>query len=188
MIPYLLHRIIDLPVLLNWANIKRGKNVLQLGCGDGKVSRYLSQKLHCKSYTAVDKDPRAIAKAEVTTHKDTKTIFQVADALNLPFSAASFDAVIEIDFLHRIPTWKKALKEVRRVLRPGGRFLMKDYSIETFVLPGIGMALQNLFDRPFDAMYDQIELITHIRKNGFEITHQNDNPVMIMLAATRKKI
>jgi SAM-dependent methyltransferase len=48
----------------------------------------------------------------------------VADAARLPFAAESFDAVLIRDLLHHLPDRMAALKEARRVLRPGGRLTL----------------------------------------------------------------
>jgi ubiquinone/menaquinone biosynthesis C-methylase UbiE len=93
-----------------------------------------------------------------------------------------------MDTLHRVPNWKKAIREIHRVLKKNGRFLLRDYSIETFCFPGVGLILQKIIDKPYDQMFDQIELLTFIRKNGFVITQQNDSSWMIMMAATKKAV
>ncbi|MDO8519959.1 MAG: class I SAM-dependent methyltransferase [Deltaproteobacteria bacterium] len=179
------HRAIDLPVLLKWEKVPRGTRVLEVGCGSGKISRYLVDRLHCKTYTGVDISPQMIAQAEAGTHRDTRLIFQVADAQKLPFDDGSFDAVIVMDLLHHLKNWKKAVREIHRVLKDGGKFLLKDYSIETFALPGLGHFLQNFLDHPYEAMYNQVELLSFIRKNGFAITHQNDSAWMMLLTAVK---
>lgn len=180
------HRLLDLPVLLKWEKIPRGAHVLEVGCGTGKLSRHLATALHPKIYTGIDISPQMIAQAESGTHGNTRLIFQVADVLKLPFEDNSFDAVLEMDLLHHLPNWKKAIREIHRVLKEGGKFLLRDYSLETFALPGVGLLLQNVLDHPYEAMYNQVELLSFIRKNGFVITHQNDSAWMMLLAAVKK--
>lgn len=48
--------------------------------------------------------------------------FQVADAQNLPFDDATFDAVIANHMLYHLPDVERALAGIRRVLKPGGKF------------------------------------------------------------------
>ncbi|MDO8519074.1 MAG: class I SAM-dependent methyltransferase [Deltaproteobacteria bacterium] len=179
------HRAIDIPVLLKWEKIPRGARVLEVGCGSGKMSLHLAARLHCKTYTGVDISPQMIAQAEAGTHSNTHLIFQVADAQKLPFESHSFDAVIVMDLLHHLKNWKKAVSEIHRVLKDKGKFLLRDYSIETFALPGLGHILQNFLDHPYEAMYNQVELLSFIRKNGFIITHQTDSAWMMLLTAVK---
>ena len=55
----------------------------------------------------------------------------LADALHLPFDDASFDAVTVAYGLRNMASWPDALREMRRVLRPGGHVLVLDFSIPT---------------------------------------------------------
>lgn len=184
---YWSHRLLDLPVLLKWAPPPRGSHVLEVGCGTGKIARYLSQTIRCKSYMAVDIDPKMITQAESEATSDSRAIYQVADVCRLPFEDNSFDCAIELDVLHHLSDWKKGIREIHRVLKPGGKFLARDYSLETFAIPGIGLLLQNLLDHPYEQMYNQIEILSYIRKNGFDITHQNDSAWMMLWVAVKKK-
>lgn len=182
------YRMIDLPILIKWANLPRKSRVLHIGCGNGKTTVYLDQQLHCKSVSGIDIDHNKIALAERNAKNNTHIIFQAADAAKLPFEDESFDAVLNLDVLHHVTHWQKAVKEIHRVLKPKGKLLMRDYSIETFALPGVGLLYRQLFDHPYDHMYDQIEFLTYLRKHGFDITHQNDSAWMILLVAQKKKI
>ncbi|MBX7149170.1 class I SAM-dependent methyltransferase [bacterium] len=179
------HRFLDIPVLLNWTKISRGSSVLEVGCGQGDLSHHLSKRLKCKHYTAIDNDPKMVARADSKTKSNNSIIFQVAQAENLPFEKNSFDLVMIMDLLHHLPDWKKAIREAHRVLKDGGKLWIRDYSIETFALPGLGMVLQKVLEHPYDMMFDQIELLTYLKKNGFTVTHQNDATWMIILSATK---
>lgn len=151
------------------------------------MARYMAHTLKARAYTAVNADPLVISQADARSNQETKVIFQVADPAKLPFEAGTFDAVLVVNALHTIPNWKKVIGEIHRVLKKKGRFLLRDFSIETFCIPGLGMVFQKLIEKPYDDMYDQIELLTYIRKNGFDITHQNDASRVIMMAATKKE-
>jgi len=58
-----------------------------------------------------------------------------ADAIHLPFPAASFDAVITIHLLHLVANWEMALREFRRMLRPGGVYLRRGERPDSNSLP-----------------------------------------------------
>lgn len=176
-------RLLDLPVLLKWARLPRRASVLEIGCGNGQVAHYLLERLKPKSMTALDVDPQAIARAEIHYGKDPRLIFQVANATNLPFDSSAFDAVIEINTLHLVTHWQKALSEVKRVLKPKGKLLIRDLSLESFTLPGIGLIGRSLFEHPYEQMFDQKELFSYLRRIGFEITHQYDSSLMLILVA-----
>ena len=181
-----MQKFIDIPVLQNWARLGKGASILEVGCGNGGVARYLSEKLRAKNYTAVDIDPKMIAQAESLTERNSRLIFQAADFCNLPFDDKSFDAVVVMDVLHHLINWKKGIKEVHRVLKNGGKLLLREYSIETFSVPVLGLIFRHLLDHPYEFMFDQRELLSFIRKNGFDITHQNDMSWLLMLVGVKK--
>ena len=108
----------------------------------------------------------------------------MADTCHLPFPDSSFDAVIELNMLHHIADWKKAITQIKRVLKKNGKFILRDFGIEAFSLPVVGILVRSLLDNPYEHMYDQTELMSYLRKNGFEITHQYDSSLMLMLVAT----
>lgn len=53
---------------------------------------------------------------------EKRFVYAVADAQALPFADATFDAVIANHMLYHIPDLPRALAEIRRVLKPAGRF------------------------------------------------------------------
>lgn len=179
-------RVLDLPNLIKWARLPKNAQILEVGCGSGRNAMYLSGKLRAKSYIATDKNPSAIARAETRNESGKKVIFQVADIFKLPFDDQSFDAVVCVELLHHVKDWKKALREIHRVLKKNGKLLLKEFSIETFTLPGLGNVLQEAVALPSDQMFDQIELLSYIRKNGFEIVRQNDSLWSLLAVASRK--
>src|SRR3989338_7734141 len=124
--------------------------------------------------------------AEIGHLKNSRLIFQVADLCNLPFDNNCFDAVIVLDVLHHLVDWKRGVREVNRVLKKGGKLCLREYSLETFSMPVLGLILRALLDHPYEFMFDQPELLSFIRKHGFEITHQNDMSWLLMLVAVKK--
>lgn len=185
---YWFKRFVDLPVLLKWARIPKKSSILEIGCGDGRLSAHLAERLKPKNLTAVDEEPRKIAQAEHRADKNPHVIFQVAHVLSLDFPDSSFDVVLSMNALHPLAQWQKAIREIRRVLKPGGKLLLRDLSIETFTIPGIGLLLRTFLNHPYDHMFDQKEFCSYLRRNGFEITHQVDSSLMLILVAvlTRK--
>lgn len=182
---YWLKIYLDIPTLLRWGKLPRGLSILEVGCGTGKYSRTISKKTHCKNYTAIDVDAQTISRAESKNAEDSKIIFQRADVLRLPFNKSSFDVVIILDTLHHVADWRRAIREIKRVLKPKGKFLFRDYSIDTYSMPLLGIITRQIVDRPFDHMFDQIEFTTYLSKSGFHITHQNDSSWFMLMAAEK---
>lgn len=95
--------------------------------------------------------------------------FEQQDATALPYASGSFDAVFDGVVIHHIPNWKDCLKELKRVLRPGGHVVIEDLSIETFSTP-FGRILRRLLDHPYPAMYTEDEFVQYLREVGFKIS------------------
>ena len=72
--------------------------------------------------------------AEMLAYASAKGLKTVrADAQRLPFGAEEFDAVTMISMLHHVEDFRAALAEARRVLRPGGRLVLKGFAGEDAV-------------------------------------------------------
>ncbi|MCL1469064.1 methyltransferase domain-containing protein [Argonema antarcticum] len=112
--------------LLTWAQVQEVDRIIDVGCGIGGSSLYLAQKYNA-SAVGITLSPvqasRAAERAQVAG-MSTKTEFQVADALNMPFADASFDFVWSLESGEHMPDKQKFLQECYRVLKPGGTFLM----------------------------------------------------------------
>jgi SAM-dependent methyltransferase len=94
-----------------------GRRTLDLGCGEGRLSRDLKALGH--TVVGVDVSP-AMLEAARSADEDIET--HLVDAATLPFSDESFDCVVAFMSLQDIDNLGGAIREVRRVLEPGGRF------------------------------------------------------------------
>lgn len=105
-----------------------GARVLDVGCGTGADVRALAGRVGPTGrVTGVDNSARLVAEGWAqSAGQDLPIGFQVADAHDLPFPDASFDAVrSERVFMH-LPDPDRALGELIRVAKPGGRVLVAD--------------------------------------------------------------
>ncbi len=115
--------------LLTWAipggSTKPGK-ILDLGCGIGGSSLYLAQKYQT-DVTGITLSPvqkeRGTERARIAGLENSCQ-FQVANALDLPFAADSFDLVWSLESGEHMPDKKRFLQEAWRVLKPGGRLIL----------------------------------------------------------------
>jgi demethylmenaquinone methyltransferase/2-methoxy-6-polyprenyl-1,4-benzoquinol methylase len=104
--------------------------VLDLATGSGDLALTIARNLPEAEITGADFSPEML---EVARHKGlTKTV--VADALQLPFAAESFDVVTVAFGLRNMADWAAAIRETARVLRPGGHLLILDFSLPTGAL------------------------------------------------------
>ena len=105
-----------------------GGRVLELGCGTGRMWKGQETLIRrCSALILTDLSEAMVAAAKEALGKEAPLRFMVADIQNLPFPAASFDAVIANMMLYHVPDLGKGLSEVRRVLKPGGKFYAATY-------------------------------------------------------------
>jgi SAM-dependent methyltransferase len=95
--------------------------LLDVGCGTGHSRVIYAGAVG--SYVGVDLSPASVAAARAAFPQND---WRVADACALPFADESFDVVAFSSVLHHIPDVPAALREARRVLRPGGRVFAFD--------------------------------------------------------------
>lgn len=102
-----------------------GKDVLEVSCGHGGGASYIMRTLHPASYTGLDLNTVGIEFCR-KRHNLPDLRFVQGNAESLPFPDESFDAVINIEAAIHYIDFAGFLKEVARVLRPGGHFLYAD--------------------------------------------------------------
>lgn len=97
----------------------RGRRVLDVGCQTGALPIAMSRR--GAGVTGVDVDERLLAGARIRARgHGVSPEFRVAAAEALPFADASFDAVTFVDVIEHVADARAAVREIARVLRPGG--------------------------------------------------------------------
>ncbi|HET8706906.1 MAG TPA: methyltransferase domain-containing protein [Pseudomonadales bacterium] len=116
--------------LIRQARIEPGQSVLDLGCGTATLTVMLKQAHPDANITGLDGDPAVlqIGRAKADTAR-VRLILDQGMAYDLPYPDGSFDRVVSSLMFHHLTTQQKlqAIKEVYRVLRPGGLFLIVDF-------------------------------------------------------------
>jgi ubiquinone/menaquinone biosynthesis C-methylase UbiE len=114
-----------IPAAANFAGA-RGLKVLEIGCGLGTDGAQFAKA--GADYTGVDLTEAAVELARKRFAMfDLPGKFQTADAEKLDFADESFDLVYSHGVLHHTPDTAKAIHEIHRVLRPGGRAIVMLY-------------------------------------------------------------
>jgi ubiquinone/menaquinone biosynthesis C-methylase UbiE len=108
--------------LLRHADLARDDRVLDVACGTGIVARHVQQRLgDSGSVTGVDLNEQML---DVARARTSGIDWRNADALALPFAAESFDVVLCQQGLQFFPDRAAGAREMRRVLKPGGRLVV----------------------------------------------------------------
>jgi ubiquinone/menaquinone biosynthesis C-methylase UbiE len=118
---YLLHTGLD----ILHADSSCRYDVLDIGCGRGGGLSAIKRYYGARRAVGVDLNARQILFCK-ERHKDLGLEFYQGDALALPFSENSFDLILNVESSHLYPDIAQFLREVHRVLRPGGLLLLAD--------------------------------------------------------------
>lgn len=113
--------------LLERAGLESGMQVLDVGCGNGEVTRELQRRVGpAGRVIGIDIDPTVLAVAEKQTDEQPRRIrYEQRDATNLNYNG-DFDAVYGRFILTHLEQPQAVVKSLHRALRPGGRLILED--------------------------------------------------------------
>lgn len=124
---------------IDWLGIPQGGVVVDIGCGPGNITSALAQAVGPDGLAlGIDLSGPMLARAVRTEH-GPNIGFLRADAQRLPLRDNSVDAVVSTLTIHLVPDPHRALVEMARVLRPGGRVIV--------AVPTAGRTSQSLLAR-----------------------------------------
>ena len=170
-----------IPGAANFSSAK-GLRVLEIGCGMGTDGAQFAKA--GADYTGVDLTEAAIELSRKRFELfGLRGEFRVADAENLDFTDESFDLVYSHGVLHHTPDTARAVREIHRVLKPGGRAIVMlyhrgsyNYRIGIRVLRRAGARLlksesgirivHRLTGEPVDSLHEHAKLLRASR-NGY---------------------
>jgi len=114
--------------VLPWAlqDVQLAGDVLEIGGGSGVMAEHTMRRFPELRMTVTDFDPKMVAMATRRLASWPNAVAAPADVTALPFAEHSFDAVVSYLMLHHVIEWEAAIREVARVLRPGGTFVGYD--------------------------------------------------------------
>ena len=147
-----------------WQRV-RGPRVLEVGVGTGRSMSYYPAGM---TITAIDLSPRMLHLARTHAARDnTRVDLREAGVQALPFPDASFDTVIATCVFCSVPDPFLGLRELQRVLVPGGQLLLLEHVLSCRPLLRSAMELANpLVVRMMGANINR-ETVENIRRAGF---------------------
>jgi ubiquinone/menaquinone biosynthesis C-methylase UbiE len=164
--------------LLTRISVPENGSVLELACGTGIVTRMLRDRLPpSMKLTATDLSEPMMKFAQRKFDANELTVWQQADASSLPFGAESFDAVVCQFGLMFVPDKVQAMREARRVLKPGASFLfnvwaaLEQNDFARITHETVGAFFENdppsFYEIPF-GYHDRAAIESALREAGFD--------------------
>lgn len=177
--------------LIGVAALQPGQRVLDVACGTGVVTRLAAQRLGGSGTVAgLDVNPGMLAVARAATPRDIPIDWYEASAESIPLPDSTFDVVLCQMGLQFIPNKPAALREMRRVLAPGGRAFVTVpgpkppmFAIMTDALARhLSPKAASFADLVF-SMHDVEELTELMRTAGFRDVHVQAKPKKLRVPA-----
>lgn len=104
-----------------------GKTIAEIGCGRGGGGGFLVKTYRPKKYTGIDLSDQAIGWAKKKYADNTNMEWKQGSAEHIPLPDNSIDVLINVESSHCYPSMSNFMKEVKRVLKPGGYFAYCDF-------------------------------------------------------------
>jgi ubiquinone/menaquinone biosynthesis C-methylase UbiE len=164
--------------VLDLSEISKGQKILDFGCGTGTLIYLGIQRNAQAEFVGLEVDPEMV---EIARNKEIAGASLVlCDSGIIPFPDCYFDRVISTwVFHHLIRTEKiRAFKEIKRVLRPDGKFVLADWGRPSNFIQSMLFFILQIFDT-FNQTVDNVngEIPSLLDKSGFmkieEVGHRN---------------
>jgi len=157
-------RRLDVRMIRPWLRTSAGCMMLDVGCGDGYWTARLARLCGARA-CGIEVDASAVAAAR---REHPEHAWRVGRAEDLPFPDGAFDLVVSLSVIQFIADAGRALREMRRVLRPGGRLIL---TADAMDWPGISPGFLRLHRRKYRvAAYWPLErLRPAVEEAGFTV-------------------
>ena len=147
-------------------NPQPGFHILDVGCGTGILLQQLHQLRRGLKLAGVDIAPEMVKVAQAKLDKESAVIRQ-GSASDLPYEDNSFDGVTCANSFHHYPDPDNALREMRRVLRSGGKLFLLDPFTNGFLRKAICKTLDVLYKEQGTQLFTKEQMCRMFQEAGF---------------------
>ena len=160
----------------------REREALELAAGPGLLAKHVAP--YAKRMIATDYSEGMISEAKKGSCPDNLT-FEVADAMDLPYGDFSFDAVLIANALHIVPDPEMVLKEIGRVLRPGGLLIAPNFVEHKGTLGSrIWSGILSIAGVRFEHQWSEKEYLEFLESNGWRVKFSQKMEARIAMVYT----
>lgn len=157
--------------LRDMGGVMHGGHALEIGCGRGVGAEIILEQFGADRLDAFDLDADMVRRAEARlTRFGDRVRLWTGDATAIQAADETYDAVFDFGIIHHIPDWRTALREVHRVLKPGGRFYA-DEMFERFLMHPVARVL---LDHPREDRFDHARFAQALEKSALQVEASYD--------------
>lgn len=144
-----------------------GERVLEIGCGRGVGTEIIFEQFGAKEVHAFDLDPQMVelARQRLSAYRADQLTLSVGDAAAIEADEGAFDAVFDFGIIHHVPEWQRAVAEVARVLKPGGRFFFEEVTSHALNR----WTYRQFLDHPKENRFGAKEFIAELERRGITV-------------------
>jgi len=159
--------------------------ILEIGCGRGAGACLIQEEFHPATLHAFDLDQRMIRLAGryLKAESQDKICLYVGDATTLPYRAGVLDAVFGFGVLHHLPDWQAGVREIARVLKPGGIYFLEEFYPQFYQ----NFLARRLFLHPEHDRFYSHDLRAALAEAGFELEGRLEQKMLGILAVAVKR-
>jgi ubiquinone/menaquinone biosynthesis C-methylase UbiE len=117
--------------------------------------------------SAFDFDPDMVdqARRRLSWCLPSEIKLDVGDVTAIDAPSASFDAVFDFGIIHHVPVWQEAVAEIRRVLKPGGRFFFEEITKHALDR----WSYRTFLEHPEDNRFTTAEFVGELERRGIGV-------------------
>lgn len=157
----------------------KGMEVLELATGPGLLAKHVAPA--AKRMIATDYSDGMITEAKKGESPDNLT-FGLADAMNLPYVDDSFDAVIIANALHIVSDPGMVLREIDRVLKPGGILIAPNFvEYKGTLVSRVWSGILRLAGVRFEHQWSAVEYLAFLSNHGWKVMFSMEMAARITL-------
>ena len=164
----IVQRLYEGPLLRKLGGSVEGLRVLDVGCGRGVGVQLLLEQFGAAHVYGIDLDPQQIGRARkrLAARFDGRFTLGIGGVEQLPFEKAEFDAVFDFGMLHHVPVWQQGVSEIRRVLKPGGRFFFEEVTRKALE----SWLYRTFLEHPTENRFSEGDFIEELTNHHFTLT------------------
>nr|MCR5206475.1 class I SAM-dependent methyltransferase [Lachnospiraceae bacterium] len=149
--------------------IKKNDIVLECACGTGIMTKVIAPC--CRKLIATDFSRNMLRQAKKKLKNQHNVVFRYADITDLKYKDNTFDKVVAANVIHLLDCPEKAISELKRVVKPGGKIILPTYVAKTSKMSSLLIKIFNAIGADFKKEFDEDSYKKFLKDMGISATY-----------------